>query len=213
MPVNHFFETTAYPPIVDYALIGDCRSAALVSRDGSLDWLCWPRFDSPAFFAALLDADHGGRFQIRPTGQYRVERRYLPDTNVLETVFHAPGGVLALRDLMPVASEEEKPAGLLPEHEVLREVQGLAGEVAVFADRGDLAQAERRMLGLQLDDGLANPQRQGAPIRRRRVVGLEQAAHPRGGEAGDLAAQGPLGDAGLAGAGAHWLPEEHQGPQ
>ena len=91
-----------YPPIGDYALIGDGRSAALVSRDGSLDWLCWPRFDSPSIFAALLDTARGGRFRVRPTGTFRSERRYLPDTNVLETVFHTASGAVALRDLMPV---------------------------------------------------------------------------------------------------------------
>ena len=118
--------TDPYPPIGDYALIGDGRSAALVSRDGSLDWLCWPRFDSPSIFAALLDTARGGRFRVRPTGTFRSERRYLPDTNVLETVFHTASGAVALRDLMPVVSEEDKRAALIPEHEVLREVEGLS---------------------------------------------------------------------------------------
>src|SRR3712207_9071189 len=74
--------TEAYPPIGDYAAIGDCRSAALISRDGSLDWLCWPRFDSPSLFAALLDSDKGGRFAIRPVGSFSSERRYVGDTNI-----------------------------------------------------------------------------------------------------------------------------------
>jgi GH15 family glucan-1,4-alpha-glucosidase len=121
----------AYPPIGDYALIGDGRSAALVSRDGSLDWLCWPRFDSPSIFAALLDTEHGGRFQVRPVGTFRSVRRYLPDTNVLETVFYTSSGTVALRDLMPVASEEDKRVALIPEHEVLREIEGLVGQVEV----------------------------------------------------------------------------------
>jgi GH15 family glucan-1,4-alpha-glucosidase len=129
-----------YPPIGDYALIGDGRSAALVSRDGSIDWLCWPRFDSPSIFAALLDTARGGRFRVRPTGTFRSERRYLSDTNVLETVFHTASGAVALRDLMPVVSEEDKRAALIPEHEVLREVEGLVGQVdleVVYSPRPD----------------------------------------------------------------------------
>jgi GH15 family glucan-1,4-alpha-glucosidase len=118
-----------YLPISDYALIGDCRSAGLISRDGSLDWLCLPRFDSPSIVAALLDAEAGGRFRIRPTREYEVTRRYVPDTNILETTFTSPGGVAVLRDLMPVSSEEEKRAHLSPQHEVLRELGGLQGEI------------------------------------------------------------------------------------
>jgi GH15 family glucan-1,4-alpha-glucosidase len=120
---------TSYPPIGAHALIGDGRSAALVADDGSLDWLCWPRFDSPSLFGSLLDADHGGRFQIRPVGAFRSRRRYLPDTNVLETIFSAPSGELVLRDLMAVASEEDRRHALMAEHEILREVACLSGEV------------------------------------------------------------------------------------
>ncbi len=104
IPLGHTSKVTGYPPIDDYALIGDCRSAGLISRDGSLDWLCFPRFDSPSIFAALLDAKDGGRFCIRPTGEFLSERRYLPYTNVLETTFRCPNGAFVLRDLMSVSS-------------------------------------------------------------------------------------------------------------
>jgi GH15 family glucan-1,4-alpha-glucosidase len=124
-------ESVIYPPIDDYALIGDCRSAGLVSRDGSLDWLCLPRFDSPSIFAAVLDAENGGRFFLRPIGEFRTERRYLANTNVLETVFRTPTGACVLRDLMSISSEEDKRAYLTPEHEVLRELEGLEGEVEI----------------------------------------------------------------------------------
>jgi hypothetical protein len=67
-------ENAIYPPIDDYALIGDCRSAGLVSREGSLGWLCLPRFDSSSIFAAVLNAGNGGRFLVRPIGEFRTER-------------------------------------------------------------------------------------------------------------------------------------------
>jgi GH15 family glucan-1,4-alpha-glucosidase len=90
----------SYPPIGDYALIGDCRGTVLVSRDGSLDWLCFPRFDSPPIFCALLDAQGGGRFRIRPSGPFRSERRYIPDTNVLRK----PSGTRSCQTMKSCAS-------------------------------------------------------------------------------------------------------------
>ncbi|HZF08204.1 MAG TPA: glycoside hydrolase family 15 protein [Thermoanaerobaculia bacterium] len=123
--------TEPYPPIGDYALIGDCRTAALVSRAGSLDWLCLPRFDSPAVFSALLDWQTGGRFFVRPRGPFAVSRRYLGRTNLLETTFETPGGVLCLTDSMSVADMDERRREMRVEHEVLRRVECLAGEVEV----------------------------------------------------------------------------------
>jgi GH15 family glucan-1,4-alpha-glucosidase len=116
-------------PIRDYALIGDCRTAALVSRRGSVDFLCLPRFDSPAVFAALLDARRGGRFFVRPAGEFQVRRRYVDHTNVLETTFETATGVLRLTDVMSVAGEDDRRGEMLPEHELLRCLECVAGEV------------------------------------------------------------------------------------
>jgi GH15 family glucan-1,4-alpha-glucosidase len=88
--------------IEDYALIGDCRTAALVGRDGSIDWLCWPRFDSPACFAALLGAADNGRWLIAPKDPVLgTERRYRPGTLILETEFQTATGSAAVIDFMP----------------------------------------------------------------------------------------------------------------
>ena len=114
--------------INDYALIGDGRSAALVSKAGAIDWLCWPRFDSSPIFGALLDPI-GGSWRIAPVGDTRVTRRYVCDTNVLETRFEGPGGTLILTDLMTVADERDK--GLGPDHELLRFVTCVRGDVEV----------------------------------------------------------------------------------
>ncbi len=120
-----------YRPIKDYALIGDSGSAALVSRSGSIDWLCWPKFDSPSLFGAILDHRKGGNFRIAPAGAYRVKRRYVADTNVLQTTFVTETGKLRLTDLMPVAGRDVYDEEFWPDHEVLRCVECLEGEVDV----------------------------------------------------------------------------------
>jgi len=118
--------------IRDYALIGDCHSSALVGRDGSIDWLCFPRPDSPAVFCHLLDAEHGGNFAVRMGGQPppAVERRYLGDTNVLVTVFSTPDGELEVTDCMPVGPfDPVRPAEVTTTHSVLRRARCLRGRV------------------------------------------------------------------------------------
>jgi GH15 family glucan-1,4-alpha-glucosidase len=84
--------------IADYGFLSDCRSAALVGIDGSIDWLCWPRFDSPSVFAKILDDETGGAFSITPTGSFTVERSYVPETNVLQTTFSTATGSVRVSD-------------------------------------------------------------------------------------------------------------------
>ena len=92
-------------PIADYALLSDCRSAALVSRAGSVDWLCFPRFDGASVFARLLD-DQAGHWSIHPAGTYEVSRRYIEATMVLETRFSTPTGMAVLLDAMAIGRNE-----------------------------------------------------------------------------------------------------------
>ncbi len=115
--------------IGDYALIGDARSAALISRRGSLDWLCWPRFDSPLIFGAIVDPKIGGHWSIRPTRDSQISRRYIDNTNVLETTLATDSGKIVLTDFMPVATEEEKRRRLWPEQELIRQIKCSDGEV------------------------------------------------------------------------------------
>ncbi len=122
-----------YRPIADYAIIGCTRSAALISRDGSIDWLCWPRFDSPSIFARILDDQRGGFFAIHPSGKFTAKRRYLPSANVLETTYESGSGAVRLIDLMPVMREEEKKRVLTPFRQILRRVECLSGEMAMEA--------------------------------------------------------------------------------
>src|SRR5262245_22849667 len=84
-----------YQPIENHGIVGNMRSAALVSLDGSVDWLCLPRFDSPSVFGAILDAEKGGRFRIAPApaGELRHKQYYWPETNVLITRFLHPDGI------------------------------------------------------------------------------------------------------------------------
>ena len=134
--------------IHDYAIIGNTRSAALVSRDGSLDWLCWPRFESPPVFARLVAPENGGYWRIAPTAPARVTRRYVGHSTALETTFHTATGRAVLVDLMTVAGEDTKHRELVPDDEVLRRVRCDEGEVeleVVVAPRPDFGRARVRV--------------------------------------------------------------------
>jgi GH15 family glucan-1,4-alpha-glucosidase len=115
--------------IRDYALIGNCISAALVSKYGSIDWCCLPEFDSPAIFSALLDKTKGGHFSIVPTSDFNSAQRYLPDTNVVETSFTTTTGTATIIDAFVAMTEVEKQLSLFPDHEILRIVQCTSGTV------------------------------------------------------------------------------------
>ncbi|MGH2727735.1 MAG: glycoside hydrolase family 15 protein, partial [Actinomycetota bacterium] len=118
--------------IGDYALIGDCHSAALVGRDGSIDWACFPRFDSPAVFSKILDKRAGGAFAVTPQGVREVRRAYVDGTNVLVTTFSCEGGVVELTDCMPVeAAEPGNPIGLAAHHAIMRRARCVEGSVDV----------------------------------------------------------------------------------
>ena len=115
-----------YPPIAEHGLIGDLQTAALVTTDGSVDWFCCPRFDSPSVFASLLDADRGGRFRIAAEGDDVVIRQlYFPDTAILVTRFMTPDGVGEVLDFMPV----EDPHRATDRHRLVRVVRCVRGQI------------------------------------------------------------------------------------
>jgi GH15 family glucan-1,4-alpha-glucosidase len=114
----------AFEPIENYGVIGNMQSIALVGMNGSIDFLCYPDFDSPTVFAALLDDQRGGRFEVRPKiGDMRVRQLYLPDTNILLTRFLAEEGVAELTDYMPIQKSGEQP------NQIVRMVSVIRGNV------------------------------------------------------------------------------------
>lgn len=117
------------PKLSDYSLIGNSRTAAIVSRSGSIEWCCLPDFDSPSIFTALLDREKGGSFSIRPAGEYHSTQKYIPETNVVETHFKTSEGEAHITQAFTVTTEEEKDHTLFPDHEILRIVSGLSGKV------------------------------------------------------------------------------------
>ncbi|CAN5738750.1 glycoside hydrolase family 15 protein [soil metagenome] len=136
-----------FKPISAYGVIGDTRTAALVGQDGSIDWFCCPRFDSPSVFGALLDDERGGRFRVQPVGEYTSQQRYFPLTNILVTSFHLHNGTGALEvlDFMPSV---DGAVPLIGPHEIHRRVRGLHGRVeveAVYAPRFDYARADTQL--------------------------------------------------------------------
>lgn len=124
---------SAYPPIKDFGLIGDLHTAALVSRSGSIDWCCWPDFDSPAVFCKVLDKVKGGSFAVNPRGAFNSSQRYLNDTNVLETVFETESGRFKLLDFMPVKRLLGRRIEPVPiaRRSILRLIEGIKGNVEV----------------------------------------------------------------------------------
>jgi GH15 family glucan-1,4-alpha-glucosidase len=131
-----------YQPIENHGIIGNMHSAALVSLDGSVDWLCLPRFDSPSVFGAILDADKGGRFRIAPaaTGEVRHKQYYWPETNVLITRFLHPDGIAEVEDYMPVGPQRLCPSptgqgerggskGAGPNAQLVRRVRVVRGQL------------------------------------------------------------------------------------
>ena len=113
-----------YQPIENYGLIGNMRTTALVGMNGSIDWLCFPHFDSPSVFAAILDDGKGGRFSIAPIPNHvKSKQYYWPDTNVLVTRFIRPMGVGRVIDFMPVG----KDAADCTQHGIVRRIQTIRG--------------------------------------------------------------------------------------
>ncbi|MGD9802618.1 MAG: glycoside hydrolase family 15 protein [Hyphomicrobiaceae bacterium] len=141
-------------PLEDYALIGNMISAALVSRTGSIDWLCLPRFDSPAAFASLLGTRENGQWTMAPDGPFRSSRAYVRDTAVLETRFETEDGVATVTDFMPFTDDEEKV-------DLVRVVRGVSGSVRMTTE-----------LILRFNYG------QAVPWVRRRDYGLSAVAGP-----------------------------------
>jgi GH15 family glucan-1,4-alpha-glucosidase len=115
-----------YPPIADHGLIGDLQTAALVTTEGTVDWFCCPRFDSPSVFASLLDHRKGGHFALAPVSSDHVTKQmYLPDTAVLVTRSLSPAGVAEVIDFMPI----ENPGVVTDRHRLVRAVRGIRGEL------------------------------------------------------------------------------------
>ena len=112
-------------PIEDYALIGDCETAALVCRNGSIDWLCWPTFASPACFAALLGNEENGRWSVAPKAESRSTRRYFDHSLVLETTFETDAGSVTLLDFMPLRDRNS---------DLIRIVRGVRGHVEMHME-------------------------------------------------------------------------------
>ena len=119
-----------YPLIADHGLIGDLQTSALVATDGSIDWFCAPRFDSPSIFGALLDHEQGGHFRVRPTvGAFTSKQLYFPDTAVLVTRFMTEAGVGEVVDFMPVAG-----AIASSTHRIVRAVRCVRGQMKFAVD-------------------------------------------------------------------------------
>jgi len=135
-----------YKPISHYGVIGDMHTAALVGLDGSIDWYCAPRFDSPSVFAALLDVRKGGKFQLSPTENSATKQSYEGDTNVLSTIFESKQAKIKLTDFMPCFMEKGEAKGFQELHRIVDCVEGEAGLRIIFQPRLDYARRNTTLL-------------------------------------------------------------------
>ena len=180
-----------YPPIAEHGLIGDLQTAALVTTDGSVDWFCCPRFDSPSVFASLLDRERGGYFRIAPEGgDYVTRQLYFPDTAILITRFMTPDGVGEVIDFMPV----EDPQRATDRHRLVRAVRCVRGEMRFVVDCAPRFDYGRQTHDLELTEHgavfrtparPAHPAWTGRPgTPRRRCAGHHNPAGRAGGRGG-----------------------------
>ena len=135
-----------YKPISHYGVIGDMHTAALVGLDGSIDWYCAPRFDSPSVFAALLDVRKGGKFQLSPTENSTTKQSYEGETNVLSTIFESKQGRIKLTDFMPCFMEKGEAKGFQELHRIVDCVEGELGLRIIFQPRLDYARGNTTLL-------------------------------------------------------------------
>ncbi|MFH1682287.1 MAG: trehalase-like domain-containing protein, partial [Candidatus Woesearchaeota archaeon] len=116
--------------MLDYGIIGNCRTCALISKKASVEWMCYPDFDSPSIFAKLLDEKKGGSLQIRPVGKYKISQRYLPHTAILETVFESEKDSFKVLDFFPryrklVSKRKDK---LMRQNRMIRIIKPITGK-------------------------------------------------------------------------------------
>ncbi len=151
-----------YQPIENYGAIRDIKTLALVIQEGSVDFMCFPRFDSPSIFAALLDHERGGYFKIAPVaGNFKRRQRYFPDTNILLTRFLESDGVAAISDFMPLQHLEHR-------HSLVRRVKVVRGEIRfrmVCAPRFDYGRCEHTISGKSREHVFA-PEKKSLPALR-----------------------------------------------
>ena len=141
-------------PIADYAIIGDCTGAALVARDGSIDWACLTRFDADPVFCRLLNGERGGSLETRPAGRFVATREYLPRTNILQTTMHTAAGDVRLTDFLPVGRQQRSGVHdyttLTAPGCIVRVIEGLCGEVRLRLRYAPTADFGRRACSLEI---------------------------------------------------------------
>src|SRR5690625_3918515 len=178
---------SSYPLIADHGLIGDLQSAALVTTDGSIDWFCAPRFDSPSVFGALLDAERGGRCHVRPAAQDVTRKQlYFPDTAVLVTRFMTPAGVGELTDFMPIAGTTASPHRRIVR--MLRCVRGRMDFEVEIAPRFDYGREEHQT-HITPDGVVFEGQRTAMTVHLVREDDDERLGRVSGGRSGDVHAE------------------------